>query len=111
MHSPFNDDAALPLPLTCSVSSLASRSLRISSVPLMTLMRYADADGQDWSPLVAEVMAHMTWSEYVRADSKKGTTAGACVCGTVGEARMRECIGGGVRSVDERGERGALAWC
>ena len=53
-------------------------SLRISSVPLMTLMRYADADGQDWSPLVAEVMAHMTWSEYAAADddddarSKKG---------------------------------------
>ncbi len=40
----------------------------------MTLMRYADCDGQDWSPLVGELMAHMSWADYVRADDDDART-------------------------------------
>ncbi len=50
------------------------------SVPLLTLMRHADSDGQDWSPLVAEVLSYMDWAELGAADSKKG------------EPRLRGCV-------------------
>ncbi|KAG2486698.1 hypothetical protein HYH03_014627 [Edaphochlamys debaryana] len=42
------------------------------TVPLMTALRYADGDGEDWRELVGELLERMSWEDYCQADSKKG---------------------------------------
>ncbi|KXZ55323.1 hypothetical protein GPECTOR_3g456 [Gonium pectorale] len=61
-----------PPPPTAARSELLMARNTNRSVPLLTLMRHADSDGRDWSPLVVELCAHMAFQDYAAADSKKG---------------------------------------